>query len=280
MTASASNLEHASDLDRATRVEAQANGYVARLSADWEIWGPNGGYLAAIALRAAGSAAQIQRPASFYCHFLSSPAFAAVQLDVNVLKRGRRAESFAVAMSQEGKPILHALVKTAAEAPGCSHQHTAAPAVPPPAALKSYDELLPAERRPPFSFWNNIERRPIDQSTSDRPTAPVVREWTRFRPTACFADPFLDAARALILLDTYGFPAAYRKYRSSEYLAPNLDTSAWFHHFNPDCEWLLVDHECSVAGHGLLGVGGSVWDTDGRLLATGSAQLCCVPSEA
>jgi acyl-CoA thioesterase len=272
MTADGSDLEHA------TRIEMQDGAYVARLSEDWEIWGPNGGYLAAIALRAAGSVARIQRPASFYCHFLSSPAFADVQLEVSVLKQGRRAESFSVEMRQEGKPILHALVKTAAEAPGYSHQHPAAPVVPPPAALKSYDELLPAARRPPFSFWKNIERRPIDQSTSDEPTAPVVREWTRFRPTARFADPFVDAARALILLDTYGFPAAYRKYRSWEYLAPNLDTSAWFHNFNPDCEWLLVDHECSVATHGLMGVGGSIWDTGGRLLATGSAQLCCVPN--
>ena len=269
----------ASDLERATRVAPTQDGkYVAHLSEDWEIWGPNGGYLAAIALRAAGLLAQIQRPASFYCHFLSSPAFAAVQLDVSVLKQGRRAESLVVAMSQQSKPILHALVKTSAEAPGYCHQHPQAPAVPPPEALRSYDELLPADRRPPFSFWNNIERRPVEQSVSDEPTAPVVREWTRFRPTACFADPFLDAARALILLDTYGFPAAYRKYRSWEYLAPNLDTSAWFHNQSPDCEWLLIDHECSIAGHGLMGVNGSVWDTSGRLLARGSAQLCCVPN--
>lgn len=68
------------DLERATRVETQDGRYLAHLSEDWEIWGPNGGYLAAIALRAAGSVAQIERPASFYCHFLSSPAFAAVQL--------------------------------------------------------------------------------------------------------------------------------------------------------------------------------------------------------
>lgn len=267
-----------SDLEHATRVEAGNNGaYLARLSEAWEIWGPNGGYLAAIALRAAGAIAQIQRPASFYCHFLSSPAFADVQLEVSILKQGRRAESLTVEMSQQGKPILHALVKTAAEAPGYSHQHPPAPAVPPPETLKSYDELLSPEQRPPFRFWDNIERRPVDQSTSDQPTEPIVQEWTRFRPTACFEDPFVDAARALILLDTYGFPAAYRKYRSWEYLAPNLDTSAWFHSPGPDSEWLLVDHECSVADHGLMGVSGKVWDTGGRLLATGSAQLCCVP---
>lgn len=268
---------HASDLEHATQVEAQGNGYRAHLSKDWEIWGPNGGYLAAIALRAAGIAAQIKQPASFYCHFLSSPAFAAVQLDVNILKQGRRAESLAVEMTQDGKPILHALVKTVADAPGYNHQHPAAPDVPPPEELKNFEDLLPSERRPPFSFWENIERRPIDQSISNEPTAPTVCEWARFRPKASFEDPFLDAARALILLDTYGFPAAYRHYRSWEYLAPNLDTSAWFHHFSPSSEWLLIDHECTLADRGLMAVSGRVWDTRGQLLATGSAQLCCVP---
>jgi len=270
----------ASDLEQATRVVTENGAHVAQLSRAWEIWGPNGGYLAAIALRAAGMVAEIRTPASFYCHFLSSPAFDAVRLEVNVLKRGRRAESLAVQMTQQGKPILHALVKTAADAPGYSHQHPEAPAVPTPHALRSYEELLAPERRPSFSFWNNVERRPVDQSTTGQPTAPVLREWTRYRPRACFEDPFLDAARALILLDTYGFPAAYQHYRSWEYLAPNLDTSAWFHSFSPQCEWLLIDSECNVADRGLMGVSGRVWDTEGRLLATGSAQLCCIPGRS
>lgn len=267
----------AEDLERATHVEPSDGGQVAQLSDAWEIWGPNGGYLAAIALRAAGAVAQVGRPASFYCHFLSSPTFDAVELDVKLLKRGRRAESLAVEMTQRGKPVLHAMVKTAADAPGHSHQHPDAPHAPPPDELKSYDELLAPERRPRFSFWNNVERRPLAQRVSDEPTEPVIREWARYRPRACFDDPFLDAARALILLDTYGFPAAYQRYRSWEYLAPNLDTSAWFHHFNPACEWLLIDSECTVADRGLMGVSGNVWDTDGTLLATGSAQLCCIP---
>jgi acyl-CoA thioesterase II len=265
------------DLEQATRVETADGGHVAQLSEAWEIWGPNGGYLAAIALRAAGTVAQIRKPASFYCHFLSSPAFDVVQLEVKPLKRGRRAESFAVEMTQQGEPILHALVRTAADAPGYSHQHPEAPEVPAPEGLRSWEELLPSARRPNFSFWNNLERRPVDQSTTGERRAPVLREWTRYRPRSCFEDPFLDAARALILLDTYGFPAAHQHHRGWEYVAPNLDTSAWFHNFSPRCEWLLIDSECSVAARGLMGVSGRVWDSEGTLLATGAAQLCCVP---
>lgn len=72
----------ATDLELATRVERERGAYHATLSDEWEIWGPNGGYLAAIALRAVGQKAEIQRPRSFYCHFLSSPSFTAVQVDV------------------------------------------------------------------------------------------------------------------------------------------------------------------------------------------------------
>jgi acyl-CoA thioesterase-2 len=275
-------MQSASDLEQATQVEPGNGGYVAQLSEAWEIWGPNGGYLATIALRAAGMVAEIRQPASFYCHFLSSPVFDPVQLKVNVLKQGRRAESFAVEMTQAGKPILHALVKTAADAPGYSHQHPEAPDVPPPDTLKTHVRR-PTKQHPTFSFWNNVERRPVDQDMdrqTDEPTAPVLRQWARYRPKACFEDPFLDAARALILLDTYGFPAAYQHHRSWQYLAPNLDTSAWFHHFNPDCEWLLIDSECLVGDRGLMGVSGKVWDTEGKLLATGSAQLCCVENRS
>jgi acyl-CoA thioesterase II len=265
------------DLEQATRVHGEDGRYVAELSDAWEIWGPNGGYLAAIALRAAERVAQIQRPSSFFCHFLSSPAFAEVQLEVTALKQGRRAESLQVAMSQEDRPILQAMVKTVAEAPGHRHRHLQMPDVASPDELESYEQLLSAERRPPFKFWDNVERRPIDQVRPPEPAEPVLREWARYRPTPCFADPFVDASRALILLDTYGFPAAYRRFRSMEYLAPNLDTSAWFHSFSPECEWLLVDHACTVADHGLMAVDGRVWDTAGKLLATGAAHLCCIP---
>ena len=295
--------------------------FATTLSREWEIWGPNGGYLAALALRAAGLSAEIARPASFYCHFLRSPEFAPVELGVSVLRRGRRSESLSVGMTQDGRPVLQALVRTAAEVPGYEHQEPQAPEVPPAQALRSVEELLAPDRRPPFRFWENIERRPVDQTDPhrgraaeqadranaadqtdphrgraaertdranaaeqagqpDEPRRAVVREWTRFRPTATLADPFLDAARSLILLDTYGWPAAYRRYRDRSMVAPNLDTATWFHRFNPESDWLLIDQECPTGHAGLLGAAGRVWDTEGRLLATGGAQLCCLPAPA
>jgi acyl-CoA thioesterase II len=272
-------------LDDATKLEGGPGAYSTVLSRAWEIWGPSGGYLAALALRAAGSTAEIAQPASFYCQFLRSPGFGRVDLDVSFLKRSRRSEALAVALTQHSKPILHALVRTAVDAPGYEHEQTSAPDVPSPEALQSSDELWSDEERPPFAFWNNVERRPIDQqfkptSASGENSSPVVREWVRFRPVGCFDDPFLDAARSLILLDTYGWPAAFRMHRDGTYLAPNLDTSAWFHRFGLQSEWLLIDHESPIGEHGLLGVSGRVWDLDRRLVASGSAQLCCIPSPA
>ena len=256
-------------LDEATRLTGGDGRFSTRLDEAWEIWGPSGGYLAAIALRAAGRLAEIPRPASFYCHFLSPPAFDDVELSVEVLKRGRRSEALAVAMTQRGKPILQALVRTAAEAAGYRHQEPEAPAVAPPDASASVD---PAN----YNFWNNVTwRRP--EGAEGATAAAIARDWLRFEPTACFDDPFVDAARPLILLDTFGWPAVYERYRGADYTAPNLDICVNFHRSATGSEWLLVDHECPIAGDGLLGVNGRVWSEGGRLLATGIAQLCCIP---
>jgi acyl-CoA thioesterase len=261
-------------LDEATELQGESGNFSTRLDEAWEIWGPSGGYLAALTLRAAGRCAEIQRPASYYCHFLASPEFDEVELAVEVLKRGRRSESLLVRMSQRGRPVLLALVRTAANAPGYEHQEPQMPATAPPAACEPFERTK--DGVPIFAFWGNVSCRRPNQGTAGEGRA-AIREWVRFEPTPTFADPFLDAARPLILLDTFGWPAAYQRYGGRDYVAPNLDTSVWFHQASSDSEWLLVDHENPVAGDGLLGVGGRVWDEAGRLLASGGAQLCCIP---
>ena len=51
-------------LDDDTALEGGDGHYRAHLSESWRIWGPNGGYLAVIALRAAGAHTPFRRPAS------------------------------------------------------------------------------------------------------------------------------------------------------------------------------------------------------------------------
>ena len=75
------------DLDHDTAVEDLGAGrYRASLQADWEIWGPCGGYVAAVALRAAGAESRQSRPASFFCHYLSVAAFGPVEVEVVPLR--------------------------------------------------------------------------------------------------------------------------------------------------------------------------------------------------
>ena len=69
------------DIEEQTAVEPVGEGrYTADVHRDWEIWGPCGGYVAAIALRAAGAESPLARPASFFCHYLSVAAFEPVDL--------------------------------------------------------------------------------------------------------------------------------------------------------------------------------------------------------
>jgi acyl-CoA thioesterase-2 len=264
------------DFEVDTRLEGGGGRYRARLSPDWEIWGPNGGYVAAIALRAAGLESSIPRPVSFAGHFLSAARFDEVDVTVQPVRVGRRAESWRVSLAQGGRTFFEALVRTAAEAAGYEHDASPAPEVPGPDDLDEPGDWSHA-------FWGNLDRRvvkPGPDAAEDRALPPHWISWHRFRPRATFDDAFVDAGRSLLLIDTLGWPAASLAHTGSEYIAPSLDVTAWFHRLAPGEEWLMVEHRGPVAEGGLMGVSGEVRDRAGRLLASGGSQLLCVPRPA
>src|SRR3989442_8927449 len=265
-------------LDLDTRVSGAAGRYRAVISPEWEVWGPNGGYVAAIALRAAGADARIPRPVAFAGHYLSVARFAPVDLEVTAVHRGRRSESLRVSMTQEGKPVLEAIVRTAAELPGLAHDETEPPEVPGPEGLSNMDELHAGQ--PTYRFWQNLEGRPVDPGLCQegRPVrSPVIRQCYRYRPVARFDDPFVNAARALVLIDTLVWPAACKRHLAPEFTAPNLDIVAWFHRPAHHSEWLLADAIAPIAESGLIRGTGRLRSGDRQLVATGGAQLLCVP---
>lgn len=266
-----------------TKVEPVAGApgrYMAHVSRDWEIWGPNGGYLAAIALRAAGAEAKIQRPASFSCHFLRVARFEPVEIDVNVVQSGRRAESIRASLTQDGKPVLEALLRTANVVPGLEHDFAIAPEVPDPEDLKTPAELVPEGTPPPYSFWNNIETRVIQPELfgDHGAHAPIAREWYRYRPRATFDDVWVDAGRMALLVDTMSWIAAGAPHPwPRKFLAPSLEFTVWFHRAEPESVYLLSDQIGPIAQDGLMGAQGRIWSRDRKLLASGGAQLMCVP---
>ena len=91
-------------------------------------------------------------------------------------------------------------------------------------------------------------------------------------------DDVLDASRALLMIDTASWPAAAQPHVASGFTAPNIDVTAWFHRAEPQSEWLLTDTSCQVADGGLMGTHARIWSESGALLASGGAQLYCVPA--
>jgi acyl-CoA thioesterase len=266
------------DLSIDTKLTGGNGRYQAHLSRDWEIWGPNGGYLAVMALRAAGAETRFGRPATFSCHFLNVAEFDAVDLEVTVLREAKRAAALRVSMTQGRKPVLECLVWAVDEgARGLEHDVARMPDAPKPAQLKSYEDLEP-EGYPWYPFWNNIECRPLEWSAERVVGAPTWQTWIRYRPTATFDDPFVDAGRALLLIDTMMWPAANGAHINPRYLAPSIEVTAQFHRAAAGAEWLLCDTVAPIAAGGLIGSDTRIWSEDGRLLASGSGQLLCRPN--
>jgi acyl-CoA thioesterase len=242
--------------------------YTAKLSPEWNAWGPNGGYLAAILTRAALAHGDFAKVAAVTCHFLSVARFDPVDLVTATLRRGRSAQSVRVSMGQDGTPIAEALVWLTADGlDGLRHDTARMPRVPPPESLRPWTELVPDEVQPE-TMWENIEGRPIETTGE-----PYAAGWYRFA-----AHTTDDLARQLVLLDVMGSEAAWQA-RPPEggFITPNLDLSVQFHRTAPGEEWLLAQGFADVAEDGLVGFRSAVWSRSGRLLASGSGQLFCRP---
>ena len=155
-------------------------------------------------------------PATLVGHFLGVADFDTdVDLEVTTLREAKRAESIRVSMTQRGQPIFDAMVWAVGDVSGLEHDvvrdargsRSGVAAVGAGASgragrradVQVLGELRRASRRP-GSTTGRTGRR----------AAPVAGEWYRFVPRSTFDDPWLDACRSVILLDTLGWPAVCR----------------------------------------------------------------------
>lgn len=267
------------DLAEDTAVEAVGDGwYTAKLNSDWKIWGPAGGYIAAVALRAAGAASSQPHPAALSCNFLSVAQFASVDIRVESRKQGRTVEAQRVEISQDGRPVLDAMVWSVGEVEGLEHDVTVAPDVPGPDELTSLaDHMAATGEQAPIPFMTNFDARPVDFERPwppDGPREPTYHQWMRHQPTSTFQDPWVDGARSVILVDLPSWPATYRHHAWTEppYTAPTLDLNVAFHQPSNNEPWLLCQGEAPISTRGLFGWNAHVWSPGGTLHASGGGQ--------
>ena len=271
------------DVGKDTAVELIEPGlFRGRLSKDWEIWGPNGGYIASVAMRAAAAHAELPRPASFSCQYLAVGEFDDVDARVVTTRRTKRAEAVTVELHQGDRLLLTAqawFIDDQHE--GLEHDHALPRDVPHWSALPSIEERVAAmpnkdEDFTPFKFWLNFEERPtswVDNWEDREAGDPVFTNWLRFEPRPNVDDVAIDAARLIVLADTVSWPSAVRAHKPPLYwMAPSLDLNVQFHRFRPDVDWLLMYGRADVSTEGLFAFRGEVWTDDNTLLASSSGQ--------
>ena len=251
--------------------------YRAALSPEWAVWGPNGGYLAAIALRAVLAESRLPRPASFTCAFLAVGEFAPVDISVSRLGGGKRAESLRAELRQGDRRLLSATAWVVDDGlEGYAHDVGVRPGVPEPEALRGFQDLAGDEYAQWYPIWRSIEGRPV--RWREGPGEPVWHTWMRLTHTEV-GDREGDAVRQLLWLDFPGWNATISAYTwPFTYLMPNLDLTVHFQRFAPEVEWILCDGSVPMAGDGVASCVGRLWTPDGRLLATGISSHVCRPN--
>jgi acyl-CoA thioesterase len=260
----------ATEFDRATAVAPLGGGAWEGVCDPgwWAGRGPNGGYLAAIVLRAMtcelGDPAREAR--SLTCHYLRPPGNGPVRVDVTVERSGRALSTITARLSQEGRDCILAIAAFGIDVPAPAEFAPAPPAVAPP------EEIEPARAEGSgLSIVERFEVRPaLGGGMLVGAGEALTGGWLRF------ADARGTDAAALAMYADAWFPSPWVRLREPV-PAPTIDLTV---HFSAPAaaaalepgEPVLAVFRSSTAANGFFEEDGEVWSRDGVLLAQ-SRQL-------
>jgi acyl-CoA thioesterase len=243
------------------------NVFRGEISPNWSVQrGPNGGYLAAVILRALRMAAgEDIDPRSLTLHYLAPPEIGPCEIAVTIERAGRTMSMLSARLTQGGRLCVLALAAFARPRAGLEIVAARMPEAPTPEDATP----IPPGMGPPF--WKNYEVRiafgglPFSGSDGMRSGG-----WLRLgepRP----ADGLFLAA----LTDAW-FPQVYTRL-TAPVPVPTIDLTIHFRaHLplagaRPD-DWYLLVVETRQATEGFFEEDTEVWSCDGHLLAQ-SRQL-------
>jgi acyl-CoA thioesterase len=257
---------HAFDSDTALE-EAAPGRWRAWAPEHWFVErGPNGGYLAALAARAAEAAAG--RPLrSLSLHYLAAPAVGPIEIASTLEREGRRYSAVSIRIEQEGAPMTLALA-TLGELPDEGAEWDAAPA---PAATPLTDtERIPPDQANVPAFMRNYDMRWAIEHDGDLPGS---GGWIRT------SEPrLLDAPLVAAMCDAW-MPAAFVALGRVGF-APTLDLTIHVRRPLPPVgmaaeDFVLCRFTTRLAISGVWEEEGELWTPAGELIAQ-SRQLALV----
>lgn len=272
------------DFMQATSSVKTGETYEASIDPDWFIWGPFGGYLAALALRAMAARSSHSRPATFSCQYLNVGRPGTATIMVELLKQGRTAECLRASIRQGDRCLVEAQAWIVAETlSGIEHDDPQPPIVEAPADLEDWHGFGEEAKSP---IWQHIRRRPLARFRSPARLSgrPQWACWLQLREPFPENDLALAAARAVLWMDLAPWNAALNVHVwPTTHLAPTLDLTV---QFQPDLyemenagrDWMLVETASPTAGRGFFGAHSKLWSQSGRLVAVGAAQGLCIPN--
>jgi len=249
--------------------------FLATVGPAWNvIRGPNGGYLAAMVLRALTERVgdPSRSPRSLTVHFAAPAAVGTITIVTHVERVGRSLTSCTARIIQEDRLVALAIAAFSSPRPGPEFCDLVPPDIPEPEQLPA---LAPPPEAPPIAFrWDTrwaIGRRPGPGTPPDREA--VAGGWIRLE------EPQPMDAPAIAALTDGWLPPVFGR-TNEPLVVPTIDLTVHFRSAVPHPGvaadgFLLAVFRTSVAADGFLDEDGEVWAPDGTLLAQ-SRQLAAI----
>ena len=258
------------DFERDTAIAAAGEGsFDCEIhEAWWVVAGPNGGYLAAMIVRALEAVVPEDRPLrSVTIHYLRAPVAGPAVIRTEAVREGRSVSFMGATLEQDGKAQATAVAVFAADRSGIELDHVAAPDIPPPDEVD--EPAGPVEASPPFR--ENFHFR---QAIGDRPFSgadeAVAGGWLRPRDSS----PDLDAALVVAMSDAW-FPPVFSLVEAP-IVVPTLDLTVHLRAPLPrPSDWVLGSFWTRRVRDGFFEEDGELFTRDGELLAQ-SRQLAII----
>ena len=264
------------DFDRETAVRPLGDGrYEANLDRAWWVHrGPNGGYLAAIVLRALTETVGDgeRSPRSLTVHYAAPPAEGALEIATSIERAGRSLTTCAARLTHDGKLIGLALGAFSQARPGPEFSDLRPPVAPavedsPVIEPPSDDPMIPDIA---FRWENRMVRGGFPLEATGEA---VIARWIRL-PEGRVVDALVAAGITDAVI-----PAVFGRIEE-QLIVPTVDLTIHFRSSlplpdaKPD-DYVLTEFRTNVVAEGFLEEDGVIWSRDGVLLAQ-SRQLAAI----